>query len=261
MQFGCFNRPWAGCELARTLDGIAGAGFEYCGLLRYNRRPILAAASPPEETASVLQMMEERGLKVRCNLVSIAMDLPRDAAIENLQAEILAAHRAGVPHLLTTGVTDPARYEHFLAVLEAAAPIAARHGVTLGLKPHGGISATNKDCVAAVERIARDGFGIWYDPGNIIHYTGTSPEADLALVAPFVVGMCVKDCAGGLGGSVTITPGDGEVNFPEVFRLLIKGGFNGPALVECLGGATPAEVDLEAKRVHASLRQWTENAC
>ena len=55
-----------------------------------------------------------------------------------------------MPHLLTTGVTDPARYEAFFAVLKLAAPYAAQQGITLGLKPHGGISGTNRDCVAAI---------------------------------------------------------------------------------------------------------------
>jgi sugar phosphate isomerase/epimerase len=195
-------------------------------------------------------------LAIRCNLVRVALDVATDISVERLRAEVDAARATGVPHLLTTGVTDPARYGTFFAVLQAAAPYAAQQGVTLGLKPHGGISGTNRDCVAAVERVGSAGFGIWYDPGNIIHYMGTDPAEDLEAVAPYVVGMCVKDCAGGKGGSVSITPGDGEVRFEPIFSVLRAAGFDGPALVECLGGTTPEQVDAEARRVHDSLLSW-----
>jgi sugar phosphate isomerase/epimerase len=190
-------------------------------------------------------------------MVSVAMSEPVEIAAGRLKLEIDQARAAGVPHLLSMGVSEPARYGAFLAIMQAAAPYAADNDVTLGLKHHGGISATNRDCVEVVRRVGERGFGIWYDPGNILHYTGTSPTADLESVAPYVVGMCVKDCAGGLRGEVAITPGDGEVDFDRVFAVLRESGFQGPALVECLGGATPEQVDAEARRVHDSLLRWS----
>jgi len=257
MELGCFNRPWSGVDLERAFTGIAAAGFRACGLLRHQGKAILGAESTPEAVAQLQAQTARLGLPIRCNLVRVALDVPTDVSVAQLEAEVDTARSAGVPHLLTTGVTDPPRYETFFAVLKATAPYAAKQGVTLGLKPHGGISGTNRDCVAAVERVGSTGFGIWYDPGNIIHYMGTDPAADLEAVVPYVVGMCVKDCAGGKGGSVSITPGDGEVDFQQVFSLLQAGGFDGPALVECLGGTTPEEVDREARRVHDALINWT----
>lgn len=256
MELGCFNRPWTGVDLDRVFSGIAAAGFRYCGLLRHQGKALLSAASTPEEVATLQQQTTGRGLAIRCNLVRVALDVATEAAVEQLRAEIDAARAAGVPHLLTTGVTDPARYEAFFTVLKLAAPYASQQGVTLGLKPHGGISGTNRDCVAAVERVGTVGFGIWYDPGNIIHYMGTDPAADLERVAPYVVGMCVKDCVGGKGGSVSLTPGDGEVRFEQLFPILKSAGFDGPVLVECLGGTTPEEVDAEARRTHDALLRW-----
>jgi sugar phosphate isomerase/epimerase len=256
MILGCFNRPWSGCELERVFAGIAAAGFRHCGLMRHNRQAILSATMPPEAVATLLDQVRRYDLQIQCNLVSLQLNEPFATAVARLKEEIDQAQAAHIPHLLTGGTPDPARYEAFYAVAAAAAPYAAERGVTLGLKPHGGISATNRDCVTVAQRIGKRGFGIWYDPGNIIHYTGTSPEADLEAVAPFLVGMCVKDCAGGLRGSVSITPGDGEVNFPRIFAMLRQSGFQGPALVECLGGTTPDEVDAQARRVHDSLRRW-----
>jgi sugar phosphate isomerase/epimerase len=256
MQLGCFNRPWTGCDLDRAFAGIASAGFRNCGLMRHQGQAILSATSTPETIATLREQTARHGLSILCNLVRVALDIAPDEAAAQLKAEIDVARSLGIPYLLTGGTNDPARHERFYAVMQAAAPYAAEHGVTLVLKPHGGISATNRDCVAVVERVGSAGFGIWYDPGNIIHYTATDPEADLAAVAPHVVGMSVKDCVGGHRGSVNLTPGDGKVRFERIFPVLLDAGFDGPALVESLGGQTPEQTDAEARRVHGSLLRW-----
>jgi sugar phosphate isomerase/epimerase len=260
MLLGCFNRPWAQCELDRALAGIRGAGFRYCGFLRHHGEPIVSASQSDGEANALLHRVEQHGLKPLCNMVALSLTEPLEVSLPLLEAEIDRARQAGIPHLMTGGTSDATRYDAFFALVKAAAPCAAAQGVTLGLKHHGGISGTNRDCLDVVERVDSSGFGIWYDPGNIIHYTGTSPEADLAALLPHIVGMCVKDCTGGLRGSVTITPGDGEVDFPRVFQILRSGGFDGPALVECLGGASPEEVDAEARRVHDRLLRWQESS-
>ena len=42
-----------------------------------------------------------------------------------------------------------------------------------------------------------------------------------------------------------VTPGDGLVDFAVVLRELIKGGFNGPSYVECVGGRDPGQIDRD----------------
>src|SRR5438067_5793597 len=109
MELGCFNRPWTGCELDRALAGIAGAGFAYCGFLRHKGQPIVSAAATEAETGAVQALTQRLGLRVRCNLVGLALTEPPDTALERLRAEIDRASELGIPHLLTTGASDPIR--------------------------------------------------------------------------------------------------------------------------------------------------------
>ena len=70
--------------------------------------------------------------------------------------------------------------------------------------------------------------------------------------------MCIKDETGGSGPqkNVNVTPGDGDVDFPAVFRILKDHGFEGkPAIVETLAGSTLEEVNREAKRAYDYLTQ------
>ncbi|MFW6162927.1 MAG: sugar phosphate isomerase/epimerase family protein, partial [Planctomycetota bacterium] len=92
-------------------------------------------------------------------------------------------------------------------------------------------------------------FRIWYDPGNILYYSGgkLDPVDDAATVDGLVVGMCVKDYKH--PKEVMITPGTGQVDFPAVLTRLRQGGFTGGALViECLARGDLPALLAEAKK-------------
>ena len=139
-------------------------------------------------------------------------------------------------------------YEDYFELMRQAAPHAEKAGVQITMKPHGGISLTTQDLLAADGKVGHPAFGICYDPGNIIYYTKGEmrPETDVAELAPIVSTGLIKDCTVEDGKpDVMVTPGDGLVDFHTVLSGLVGGGFNGPLYVECVGSSDPGDVDRD----------------
>ncbi|HEX4947465.1 MAG TPA: TIM barrel protein, partial [Blastocatellia bacterium] len=128
-----------------------------------------------------------------------------------------------------------------------AAAYAKERKLKLVMKPHGGASGASEEIVAAIKRVNHPNFKIWYDAGNIIHYTGKDPVEELKPIVQYVTGFCAKDCAT-IKGDVMIQFGTGKVDFKAVFAAMKAGGFKGPIMVECCTvGATAAETTANAK--------------
>src|SRR5262249_17988168 len=132
-------------------------------------------------------------------------------------------------------------------VMKDAAAYAAERKIKLVMKPHGGSSGASGEIVSAMKAVGHANFKIWYDAGNIIHYTGKDPIEELKPIAQHVTGFCAKDCAT-VKGDVMIQFGAGKVDFAGVFKTLKSAGFKGPIMVECCRvGATPEETTANAR--------------
>lgn len=250
-------RPWSQFPHAEALAGIGAAGFKYYAFLGH--RAFTADADTAPETASAnAAEVRRHGLEPRMIFSATRLDSTEDEALARVQRLIDNAARIGVPVLIEGGTSRPENFEKYFAVMRRAAPYAQERGVTLALKPHGGIATTGDDCVRAVQTVNHPAYRICFDPGNLLYYAGLDPVAELPKLAPYVVAMCIKDETGGSSAarSVNVTPGDGDVDFPGVFRILADTGFAGkPAIIETLGGETLEEVNQQAKRAHSFLTQ------
>jgi sugar phosphate isomerase/epimerase len=136
-----------------------------------------------------------------------------------------------------------------------AAAYGAEKGVQVVMKPHGGSSGASDEIVAAMKKVGHPNFRIWYDAGNIIHYTGKDPVEELQPIVEYVSGFCAKDCAEPKG-EVMIQFGTGKVDFAGVFKVLKSAGFSGPIMVEgCAVGETPQATAENAR----ANREFLEN--
>jgi sugar phosphate isomerase/epimerase len=264
IELGCFTRPWgeAGLSFDEALAGIAAAGYERAGL------PSLRAGGsllPAEVTEADLDALESR-LASHNLLPHVAfgnpdLSLRRREAVALLRQELQYAHRLGLRYIVLTGTDDEKQYDDWFAAVAGALDTARDLGLTLLLKPHGGLSALAEDLLRALERLRHHpGFGLCYDPGNIYYYTGQRARDDLPKVAQHVRAMCIKDEIGGRHGQVMITPGTGLVDFRAICAILAKAGFSGPCWVECLGGRTLAEINQDAVKAHTLVTRLAENA-
>ena len=250
-------RPWNKLAGEEALAGIAAAGFKYYGVLGHRELEITGAKSA-EDADAVAAHIRQHGLEPRVVASSTPLTGSEDEALAHIERLIDNAKRVGISVLIEMGTSKAELFEKYFAVMRRAAGYAQEQGVVIAMKPHGGLSTTSDDCVKAIKMVNHPGFRLCFDPGNLLYYAGERPETTLDKLAPLSVAMCIKDEMGGNGPnrSVNVTPGDGDVDFPAVFRGLKEHGFAGkPAIIETLGGETLDEVNREAKRAHHYLTE------
>jgi len=257
VQLGAMNRPWTQFSFDEALSGIAGASFTHFGFLAQQKKVLIASDTPEEEARAAAEQVRRHGLEPVYNYSSVPRDLSEDDGVAYVRELVHHGARLRIPFLLEMGA--PVEHaERYFAIMRRAAVHAQKHDITIALKPHGGLSTTGDDCLRAIQAVDHPAYRLCFDPGNLRYYAGQQPEAELPKLAPYVAALVVKDQTGGNGPSrsVSVTPGDGEVDFPAIFRILNDHGFQGkPAIVETLAGTTLEEINAEAKRAHTYLTQ------
>ncbi len=253
---GCFNRPWTKWTFDETLDSIQTAGYRTTGLLTPTKTEVFTGSTAtPEYLAGLKRKLAARRLTANMTALRVKNGVPLAEAVSDTRKQLENAATVGVAFALTFGVDKPEHYAQYFKVMADAAAFAQERGIKLVMKPHGGGSGASAEILAALKAVGHPNFKIWYDAGNIIHYTGKDPVAELEPIASHVTGFCAKDCAA-VKGDVMIQFGTGRVDFSRVFRTLKAAGFNGPIMVECCQiGASPQETTAYARANRLFLEQ------
>ncbi len=257
IELGCFNRPWSEYDYDDALAGMAAAGYTLAGFMRQQKEALVDADSTPEQLEQLKAQVAKHGLAPSTVLGINPLGQPLPEAVEQFKRFIDNVALAGAKYVLSCGTSKEEQYDDYYELIRQTAGYAAEKGVVMTLKPHGGISATSRELLTALERVDHPDFHIYYDPGNVHYYTGESAAEDVKLIAKHAVAMCIKDNTGGQKGDVNIEPGTGEVDFDAVFGTLLDAGFDGPCIVECLGGDTLGEVNDAAKRTRDFILKYT----
>jgi len=248
IALGCTTRPYAQLDFAGACAQIAAAGYSDVAVFG---RSVVHSQSTHEEVGAARKTAEDAGLVPSMLLGRVQLELGLDAALEDYLALIDNTARLGARWLLDCGTNKEELYADYVAVMRRAAPHALDAGITITLKPHGGITLTTADLTDVHRRVDHPGFGLCYDPGNIIYYTQGEerPEFHVSEVAPLISTGIIKDCVLNDGvPDVMVTPGEGLVDFPTILAALVKGGFDGPLYVECVGGTDLDEIDRNVRR-------------
>ncbi len=256
VQLGCFTRPWNDYTWEQFLAGTADAGYDVVGTMRLSKEWVIGPETPEDVAKQRRREVEGAGLSPSTCLISFPLDGGPEEAEQGLRDFIDSAAAFGAQYLLSCGTQRGPNADLYYDTMAACCDYAQEKGVMLTLKPHGGITCTGADLMYAVERIDHESFGLYYDPGNIMHYKGLDPVNELRVCAEHVVAMCIKDSLGELEG-VNILPGTGVVDFEGVFEVLLDAGFGGACIVECLGGETLEEVNAAAEQTREFLVDLT----
>jgi len=245
---GCFNRPWTQWPFPEALAAIKAAGYQTTGLLsRTSAEPFIGTEATPAYLANLQQQLAASGLTANLGALRSRHNIPVAESLAEVQQQLDNAHFLGLSYVMSFGVDEPAEFTHYNQVMHEAAAYAAEKGIRLVMKPHGGISGAAEEILQTIRAVNHPNFSIWYDAGNIIHYTGKDPVAEIDPIAPHITGFCAKDC-GTLKGDVMIQFGAGKVDFHAVFQRLKTHGFQGPIMVECCQvGPTPEATTANAR--------------
>ena len=260
-QIGCYTRPWGQHDYRVALDAIAEAGFKYAGLMTAKSKTglVISVSTTIEEAEQVGEEVKKRGLAIPSVYGGgIPVEKSLKAGIEGLKKLIDNCAACDAKNLLMGGTGNEKLYKPYYKAVAECCDYAAEKGIGISVKPHGGLNATGPLCRKTVEMVGHENFRIWYDPGNILYYSNgeLDPVADATTVDGLVVGMCVKDYKH--PKEVLVTPGTGQVDFPEVLAKLKKGGFiSGPLVVECLERGDLKQTLAEARKARRFLEELT----
>ncbi|NOT62618.1 MAG: sugar phosphate isomerase/epimerase [Acidobacteria bacterium] len=245
---GCFNRPWTKWSFDESLKQTKAAGYQTTGLLsRTREEPFIAAEASPEYLTKLKERLTASGLKTNMGALRSRHNIALADSIKEVRKQLDNAQMLGLTYALSFGVDKPEEYAHYYQVMSDAAVYAQDKKIKLVMKPHGGGSGASEEILRCMKAVNHRNFKIWYDAGNIIHYTGKDPIEELKPIAQHVTGFCAKDCAT-VKGDVMLQFGEGKVDFAGVFKTLKAAGFKGPIMVECCKiGATPEETAANAK--------------
>jgi sugar phosphate isomerase/epimerase len=217
------------------------------GLQTTTTADVFAASDSQEYLAALKQKIAARGLKANVVRLRTADGQPFEKASAEIRRQLDNARTLGLSVAINTGTAKPEHYEGWYRQMADAAAAGAERGIHVVTKPHGGVVAAAAEILKSLEKINHPNFGIWYDAGNVVHYTGKDPLAELEPIIAHVTAFTAKDCKG-KGGEVMIQLGTGQVDTPALLRRLKQANFKGPIMLEgCTVGATAAETTANAK--------------
>ncbi len=254
-QVGIYTRPWDKFEYRVALDAIAEAGFKHAGLMTTNskNRLVISGEDTVEQAQKVGEEVKKRGLSIPSVYAGrIPVNKSLEAGIAGMRKIVDNCAAAGAKSILMGGMSNEKFVKDYYKAIAENCDYAAEKGMCITVKPHGGLNATGPQCSKQVKSVGHKNFGVWYDPGNVMYYSGgeLDPVKDVAAVDGQVMGMCIKDFK--LPKDVWATPGTGLVDFPALMVRLKKGGFTKGALViETLTRSDPPtlpELLAEAKK-------------
>ena len=246
---GCTTRHYGELSFAEACRHIAAAGYSDVAVFGN----AVHSNSSDAEVAAVRSAATDSGLSPSMLLGATDLTGSTEEAVDDYKRLIDSAAELGAKWLLDCGTANEAQYGKYFELMRRAAPHAHGSGVSITMKPHGGIGLTVDDLIEAYDKVDHPGFGICFDPGNIIYYTkgDLRPEPDVERIGSRTSTFIVKDCVVVDGvPDVMVTPGDGLVDFERVIGGLVGSGFEGPLYLECVGGKTLADI---ARDIAASL--------
>lgn len=280
IAIGAETLPYSGFSLERSLEGIRKAGYRHATIyFQHEKKKILYGGMSNEEKKWLKGVLEESGLTIRMGLIGWDLDVKSEEGRNEYKRQLDLFAGFGIKMGLTGGPWRYVRFPHmrkpmpewkrecdaFLKGLEPVAKHAHSLGITLVMKPHTGLTATAWDCLELVERLRWPAVKIAWDDGNVSFYEGLRPDTDLPYVAPHVRAWCIKDHRGGRANADFPIPGEGEIDFENTLRMLLKAGFDGPACVERVDGTTPKgemsaeEIDRRLAIAYRNMTQIVEN--
>jgi sugar phosphate isomerase/epimerase len=229
-EIGHLTLPWQAYPLERALEGIARSGCRYMGFgPRHAGKPTIEVEAPAEEMSRLAGQARARGLEPRLMFSGVGIEAPGAVAAHQRRIEQAAAGQ--IPYLLTFGSTKPGQRDVWIRNLRELAPQAQAAGVILVIKPHGGNTATGKDCAAIVAEVSHPGLKICYDAGNVLDYQDVDPIPDIRTCASEVYCFCIKDHRN-TPKDQDCGPGFGEIDHYRLLGAVAQTGRAMPLLCE-----------------------------
>lgn len=228
-QLACMTLPYSQFPLARALEGIKRAGFEYVAWGTTHREdgknlPLLAPDAPPQAAKELAARCRDLGLAPVLMFSTIYPEAPHGLGI--LTQRLKQAAAGEVPQVLTFGHTKGGNRQLWIERFRKLGPVARDLGVTLVVKQHGGETGTGAACAEIIREVNDPGIMVNYDAGNVMDYLDVDPLPDIRKCHDVVRSFCLKDHRN-WPKDEDCAPGFGEIDH---YRLLEAVAFTGRSM-------------------------------
>lgn len=228
--------------VADALRVCAEIGYESVELAVMGDWPCAPEKLAPQQRRDLRQQLRDGGLKLaalmenlplavegekhRANLdrLKAACELARDLAPE--QVPLIETVLGGSPNQW------PLLRDTFVERLRDWAAVAAGHDAVIAIKAHvGGALHRPRDAAELVQAIDSPGLQLAFDQSHFQLRDVTLAEA-WHVMASRTRFVHVKDAKGQAGAFQFLLPGEGTIDYVELFRLLKSSRYAGPVVVE-----------------------------
>ncbi|MBV8642831.1 MAG: sugar phosphate isomerase/epimerase [Candidatus Eremiobacteraeota bacterium] len=226
------------------------------GIARFELR-LLTSGRVPKVAEEELAAIERHAAAGTCRIGAISPGLYKyartadDARREREQlypAAVALARRFGLSTLVAFGPCKPRATDAdgplhasddppdwAVDALRILADCAARDGFRILIEPEPlSYTDTAAATAALLRRADRKELGVNYDPGNIAWAESRDPRDGVALLAPWIANVHVKDIAEFARDHLPrwTVPGEGRIDYAHQFAELHRIGYNGPITLE-----------------------------
>lgn len=260
-QIACMTLPYNQYPLARALEGIKKAGYQFVAWgTTHNEEgeekpvPVMPPDAPAAKAKELGQRCRDMGLAPLMMFSGIYPENPQ--AMEVFKGRILQAEAAGIGHVLTFGHTEGPNRKVWVERFKELGPIARDHGVLIVVKQHGETGQVTGEIIREVDD---ENIQVNYDAGNVMDYTKgkVNPLADIQTCATLIRSFCIKDHRM-FPVNQDCGPGLGEIDH---YRLLHNVAFTGREMPLCcenisaprMRAKNAGELDALARRTREFL--------
>lgn len=233
-QLACMTLPYSQFPLARALEGIKSAGYQYVAWGTSHRETEGGKRTPVMPSDAPLPVAKALGNRCRSvglepvMMFSTVYPEHKDG-LKILTNRIKQASAAGIPQVLTFGHTKGGNRKIWIERFQQLGPIARDHNVTIVVKQHGGSTGTGEACAEITREVNDPNIMVNFDAGNVMDYLNLDPIPDIKKCASEVRSFCIKDHRN-WPKDQDCGPGFGEIDH---YRLLHPVAFTGLKMPLC----------------------------
>jgi L-ribulose-5-phosphate 3-epimerase len=207
-----------------ALAHAAACGFKY----------VFMNVVRPDEIEATKRELAKHGLRV--SVFRGEADLSRESSVDELAVQLETCEKMGVRYMFLSPKYSTGPPEVVIERLKTLGPIAAKHGVVIGLETHPPLGTNGEVHVQTMKAVNHPNIRVNFDTGNITYYNkGGDAVAELRKCIDYVGTAEIKDHNGQFETWDFPPLGRGKVDIRGVLRMLREHGYTGPITIEVEG--------------------------
>lgn len=188
----------------------------------------------PQKIRDVQADLEQHGL--RATSLATGCDLAKEEEIKELIQTMETARKMDVKVIFCSTKSGGLPGNQPYGILARLGDEAGRTGTVISMETHPDLCQNAAQMLKTVKATDHPNVRVNFDTANIYYYNeGVDAITELKKVARYVASVHLKDTNGKPRTWYFPTLGQGIVDYPGVFRILNKLGFNGPFTLEMEG--------------------------